>query len=179
MINKALQVLALAGICGAGVVTGAAFAQAGGVGEDEPASGASASADEEVIVRGRLQRSGLRARIELAENAFYDRFNAINSDDEFDIVCRQVVELGSRIPKRVCEPNFVRAASERIGKDTLMSMQGGAYAGNTQAAAGEAHYKRLLIEQEIRKLAKEDAVLLQRLMRLAALQESYATYNDE
>ena len=49
----------------------------------------------------------LRVEIERLEVAVYERFNALNSDDEFDIHCLKQAPTGSNIPLRTCAPNFV------------------------------------------------------------------------
>src|SRR5688572_4807180 len=64
---------------------------------------------EEVIVPGRTPEN-LRVEIERIETAVYERFNALSSNDEFDIHCLIQAPTGSNIPLRTCAPNFVRRA---------------------------------------------------------------------
>src|SRR5690606_10342422 len=116
-------------------------------------------------------------QIEMAEEAFYSRFNDINSDDEFDIHCRKVVELGSRIPRRRCEPNFWRAVHTEFAQDTVIGLQGGV-AGDPQAALARGFYMRLELEKEMRELASTDAGLREALARLATLQQAYSSQRD-
>src|SRR5690606_10624730 len=79
----------------------------------EAASQQAESADvEELIVPGRTPRS-LRVEIERLEASVYERFNALNSDDEFDIHCFEQAPTGSNIPLRTCAPNFVIQAESR------------------------------------------------------------------
>src|SRR5690606_37904381 len=130
--------------------------------------------DEEVVVRGQLRQGALRMQIQRAEDEFYGRFNDINSHDDFDIHCHNVVELGSRIPRRRCEPNFWRDAQGEFARDTVISLQGG-YAGDPQAAIAAGFYKHLELEKEMRELAAADAGLREALARLATLQQAYAS----
>lgn len=140
---------------------------------------AASSADEEVVVKGRMSRAALRVQIELAEEAFFERFNEINSHDDFDIHCKREVQLGSRIPKRVCRPKFWHDASARIARETLAGMQGSAFAGNTQHDIAMAHMKEQRLQEEIRELVNEDAELRDRLARVTALQEEYSTFDGD
>lgn len=128
--------------------------------------------DEEVVVRGR-SRAALRAQIRLAEDAVYERFNAINSDDEFDIVCRREVRTGTRIPQRVCQPNFWRDALADAGEETTRGLQGGVAFG-AQQFQGEALHKQRLLGEEMRRLAAEDEQLLEALARLMTLDQAMA-----
>ena len=134
--------------------------------------------DEEVVVRGQLSRGALRVQIEMAEEAFFSRFNDINSDDEFDIHCRRVVELGSRIPRRRCEPNFWRTAQADYASDTVIALQGG-FSGIPEAAIAYANHKNLQLNDEVRELAARDPELREALARLATLRQAYAAQGTD
>lgn len=145
----------------------------GGVARSQPESQTAAEptqATEEVVVRGRSLPL-LRAQIEVAEEAVYARFNEINSRDEFDIHCRDEVFIGSRIPRRICEPNFSRAAKRNIGVETVRAMQGSASL-NPSLFQAEALYKERLLEEELRELIRQDEALLAAVTRLATLKEA-------
>ena len=70
---------------------------------------------DEVIVPGRAPPN-LRLEIERLEVAVYDRFNALNSNDEYDIRCFERAPTGSNIPLRTCAPNFVIEAEARAAR---------------------------------------------------------------
>jgi hypothetical protein len=129
--------------------------------------------DDEIIVRGQT-RADLRLRIQMAEEAVYDRFNEINSNDEFDIHCRQEMLTGSNISRRVCQANFWRDAQSRAGEETVRALQG-SYSLNAQQFLAEAIYKRRLLNQEMRRLATEDPELGQALARLGTLEQAIDT----
>lgn len=126
-----------------------------------------ASFDEEVVVRGR-SRAALRLQIQIAEEAVYARFNDINSNDEFDIHCYQEVITGSKIPRRVCQPNLWRTALRRAGVEAARAMQG-SYALNGAQFQAEAMYKRSLMVDELQRLAREDEELQRAVVNLARL----------
>lgn len=139
---------------------------------DAPASAdapAPLQTDEEVIVRGRSP-AALRMQIELAEDAVFARFNEINSNDDFDIRCRQEVYTGSRVPHRVCLPNLWRDAQREAGEETVRSMQGSNAFDAAQFLA-EAKYKYRQMEEELRQLIRDDPELLESIQHLARLTE--------
>jgi hypothetical protein len=97
----------------AGVAGRTAFAQADVEGILNPQASVPA-VDDEIIIRGR-RGAELRLEIERAENAIFARFNDINSDDRFDIVCRLEPPIGSRIDRRVCSSNDWRDKAAEHG----------------------------------------------------------------
>ena len=125
---------------------------------------------DEVIVRGQTPPA-LRLEIERAENAVYERFNAINSTDDFDIRCTFETATGTRMPQRVCAPVFLRNAQATAGKDVARELQGFGSAGSEQIHAGLASYRYLQIEDEMRRLAAEDQEFLAALRRWTELRQ--------
>ena len=126
---------------------------------------------DEVIVRG---RAGPKLRIELerVENAVYERFNALNSRDELDIVCMNDAPLGSHMPVRECLPKFALTAERRAAQDILHRMQGGHFAGSTQIHFMDMEEKGQELAAEMQRLAREDEQLLRELTRLAELKQT-------
>ena len=74
---------------------------------------------EEIVVYGNKSLVQLRRELYNAEDAVFDLFNSLNSDDEFDIHCYKEAPTGSHIKKRVCKTNFLR---ELIGEATRQSL---------------------------------------------------------
>ena len=157
---KALCVIVL------GALTAPAFGQTAA-----PAPVPQVAGADEVIVRGRTG-SRLRVEIERVENAVYERFNALNNRDEFDIVCMNEAPIGSRMPVRECLPKFALEAERRPAQDTLRRMQGDAFAGNSQIHFMRIDQKGEELAAEMQRLAREDEQLLRDLTRLAELRES-------
>ncbi len=153
-------------LCCAGAVCGLAHGQQEGRADNEPTA---PTPEEEVVVRG-TSPAALRLQIRLAEEAVYERFNELNSDDEFDIHCRLDTFTGSRMLHRVCQPNFQRTAQENAGRETVIGLQGGPSFG-AQQFAGEAHLKQQALAEEMRRLAREDEELLQALTRIVRLEQ--------
>jgi hypothetical protein len=75
--------------------TGSVIAQAGELEQ--------AGAKSDVIV--------LRAETQKLEQDMYTLFNALNSSDDFDVVCDEKAVTGSKIPVWQCDAAFMRDAS--------------------------------------------------------------------
>jgi len=83
-------------------------------GEPEPAE-----TIEEIVVYGYKSIVQLHLELYKAEDAVFDLFNSLNSDDEFDIHCYKEAPTGSHIKERVCKTNYFR---ELIGEATRHSL---------------------------------------------------------
>lgn len=73
----------------------------------------------EIIVNPTLTRQRLRQLEVEVENSFFERFNELNLEDEYDILCYRIKPIGSHISKRVCEPNFVYAARSENASEVM------------------------------------------------------------
>jgi hypothetical protein len=126
---------------------------------------------DEVVVSGR-QLENLRIEIERLEADVYERFNALNSNDEFDIRCFKQAPTGSNIPLRTCAPNFViRAESDAAGK---MLTDGRNRAGNNNNPSEHAmrmEEKGRELTAEMQRVARGDERLLRDLVRLDELRQ--------
>jgi hypothetical protein len=137
----------------------------------EPGSPPQAAGVEEVIVPGRVPEN-LRVEIERLETSVYERFNALNSNDEFDIHCLLRAPTGSNIPLRTCAPNFVIRAESTAAKKMLHDGRGGA--GNNNNPAEQSmlmQEKSRELTAEMQRVAREDEQLLRDLVRLDELRQ--------
>lgn len=124
---------------------------------------------EEVIVPGRTPEN-LRVEIERVEEAVYDRWNALNSRDEFDIHCAMRAPTGSNIPLRTCAPNFVVRAESAAGRRMLTDGRGGAGNNNNPAEQrARIEEKGRELTAEMQRVARDDEQLLRDLVRLEEL----------
>ena len=130
-----------------------------------------AAAVDEIVVPGRAP-ANLRLEIERLEVAVYDRFNALNSSDEFDIHCLQRAPTGSNIPLRTCAPNFVIQAESRAARKMLADGRN-----NDTNNYNRAEYKQRMerksreLTEEMQRVARQDEQLLRDLARLAELRQ--------
>lgn len=130
---------------------------------------------EEIVVRGERRLSTIRADVRNARERVYDLFNSLASDDEFRITCTNHAQTGTRIPQRVCRPQFADNATGRAAYDVLMSMYWNCSSGfgapsaadlfnecmnpglsQAQAAHSEIHLKDQLLADEFRRLVREN-----------------------
>ena len=165
--------LCLAAICG----VAAQDADTSSAEEAPPA----ASAPDEVVVIGQ-SLSDLRQRIEAAEVAVFNRFNDINSNDDFDIHCRYRTKYFSHTRERVCESNSWREQDENYAESLLQTVRG-EYAPPPGTFRGEQLLMNAALGEELRRLAAEDPGLQQALADLAAarnaLTQEIATTDGE
>jgi len=64
----------------------------------------------EITVTPILQRRDIRALIVQVEEDFIQRFNELNADDDYDVICSKSAATSSHISRRTCEPNFLISA---------------------------------------------------------------------
>jgi hypothetical protein len=79
------------------------------------AQSAPAADADEVIVRGR-RLTELRFEVEQAQERAYAIFNALNSDDDFDVYCREERKYHSRATQRTCRPQFENRISAEAAR---------------------------------------------------------------
>lgn len=163
------RVLAAASLCVAAIwnVDGQ---EADTSGAEEAA--AAASAPDEVVVIGQ-SLSDLKQRVEAAEVAVFDRFNDINSNDDFDIHCRYRTRYFSHTRERVCESNSWREQDENYAESLLQTVRG-EYAPPPGTFRGQQLLMNALLGEELRRLASEDPGLKEALAELAAARAALA-----
>jgi hypothetical protein len=133
---------------------------------------ASAAAPDEIIVRGRGYAE-LRLQIRRAEQSVYDRFNAINSDDRFDVTCDSRERLGSRMHEYVCQSNSWREQDANIGAATARALRGEFGADPAQFVGEQLRMQRAL-RDEMNRLAESDPELRRAVMALGEAYQMHA-----
>ena len=152
--------------CCVAAVCGAAYGQQGAQAATNPPD-----VGDEIVVQGR-NFAVLRLEIQRAEQALYDRFNAINSRKEFDISCEYAVLTGTRIPHRVCRPDFWRTSEATAAHETVLGVQGSGFSFGAEQFVAQAFYKQSLLAAEMRRLAATDPELQQAAFRLGTLEQA-------
>ena len=123
---------------------------------------------EELIVPGRQPRN-LRVEIERLETLVYARFNALNSDDEFDIHCVERPPTGSNIPLRTCAPNFVARSESRASEDLVTGSRAAATPRDPSEYKINLEQKSRALAEDMQRVAREDEQFLRALTRLDEL----------
>lgn len=143
-------------------------------------------APEEVIVRGR-RLSELRYEVQAAREHAYDLFNALNSNDEFDVYCHNERKYHSRATRRVCRARFESDASSAAVTDyfsalrlacgatvdCMFSERAAGAISASQAALGWAGPKRDAMTQEIWRLASEHEEFAQAIIDFYEMNQRY------
>lgn len=137
-----------------------------GAASEETAPLAAGITLEEVIVYGDRTLNSLRLEVYRAEEAFYDAFNAVNSNDEFDISCKRRAQTGSRMVRRVCEARFVSDLNADFAQAWLRGEP-------LPPINPMLMYKGNLLVEEIKAVAREDPLVQQSLIRLAETQQRF------
>ncbi len=75
---------------------------------------------DEIVVMGGRPLTLLRHEVTQAEDVFYDRYNFLNEDDRYDMICKDETPIGTRIPVRVCKTRVIRDAERQATQDALM-----------------------------------------------------------
>jgi hypothetical protein len=55
------------------------------------------------------------------ENEFFALYNQLNTDHQFDMVCRNERQTGSRFDARVCQPRYLLTAKENAASERVHS----------------------------------------------------------
>ena len=159
--------------------------------QNEPAATQSAqpvqaSADEEIVIRGRRTLFALRKEVETAREHVWQVFNDLNNDDDFDISCNDSSRTGTRLRKRTCRPEYANDATRRAGRDLARRLQG-CQAGNDgcieqamQAGTADAQEQMAIIaymdgrlDDEFRRLVREHPELMMAVYEFLRKEDEY------
>jgi len=110
----------------------------------------------EIVVRPQISRAGLRDLIQKVEEDFYERFNELNIDDFYDIVCYKFLPTMTHIPERRCEPLFLMRSRNLNASETAMIL------GLKDRGARRSAF--LFTPRMLQKENKPDFVVLQDMM---------------
>jgi hypothetical protein len=119
----------------------------------------------DIVVTGESRRD-LRLRIRRAEDAFFERFNAINSDDRFDIHCRDEIVMNSNFKSRECVSNSWREGIADMGTARLQRLRDES-AVSPQLIRGEMYAMDDRLQAELQRLAAEDPELKAALLEIS------------
>jgi len=147
-------------------------------GAAEPVAGASARELDEVAVVGRKWRDLKRELIE-TEDRFYERFNLLNTREEFDIHCIRDKTTGTNVPQRLCRISFLQKAEAVEAREFTDGLTlGTAPVGvHTPLATLEPLWQQRREEyrRTARALLEKDPELMALATRLGRLREQYQT----
>jgi hypothetical protein len=147
------------------------------------------SSDEVIVTGKRLAK--LRLEVQTARERAYDVFNEINSDNDFDVHCHNETRVFSHVKRRTCRAQFETRISNGAGKEYLDGLllscrgpegvtqacmfSGVAERGVSRAQAVESPLqgKSQQLNQEIMRLANEDARFAQAILDFYTVSQKY------
>jgi hypothetical protein len=131
---------------------------------------------DEITVMGARSLLSLRHELTLAEDNFFDKYNMLNEDDRYDIICKDEVHVGSRIPVRECISRVIRESRIEATQNSISL--GSGPVGGTPWGREEAKHSRAL-QENLRTLAMQDKGLQDALMEYDALRRKYEEEHAE
>lgn len=135
---------------------------------------------EQVEVIGKSLRKLKREAIR-AEDRFFERFNSLNTKDDFDIHCRMDKATGSNVPQRQCRIQFLVDAGAMDARDFLMGLGNGGPGVNAPLAGLQPLWlqRREEYRQTARALLEKDPELLALAGEWGRLREQYDRVRKE
>jgi hypothetical protein len=65
--------------------------------------------------------AAIRKEMTKTEEAYFALYNKLNTDRQYDIVCRKEAETGSTFLKRVCKPRYLENAQQAAAAERMQS----------------------------------------------------------
>ena len=109
------------------MLAAALFLSASAQAQQEELAGEQSTAEKpyEIIITPTVSRANLRSLISDVEEDFYEKFNEINVDDDYDIFCYKQKPTMSHISRRICEPLFMYKARGDMASEVTFFLSSG------------------------------------------------------
>ena len=125
---------------------------------------------EEIVVVAPRPVFRIRYEIVKADEALFDKFNALNDDREFNVRCKWQTTGISRLRQHVCQPSFARRINEnewrRNGDELFLSPQ-------LNVPRGELRRKYREFRARMVELAEADPELQELIFKRAHLEREH------
>jgi hypothetical protein len=126
---------------------------------------------DEVVVTGKLDSlAGIRQAMKAAERRFYERYNELNKDWRYDIICRREAPTGSRLAIDTCQAQIVADTSADQAR-AFVTGTAGTVPVTPQSVLRNAGAAEM--RQRTLVLLKSDPELLRDLLEHARLDQMY------
>ncbi len=127
---------------------------------------------DEVTVVERKSVSLLRFELAKADDRVFSLYNALNSNDSLDMICKKETRIGSQIKYRVCKSSYHRQIESESGSEFL---EGGDISTSARAPAG--HYDK--VRSNMARLMAEHSELLRAVHRRAILRKKISDQKEK
>jgi len=135
---------------------------------------ASERVPEEIIVYGETNVIILRNALNLAQESFFDMYNTLNSDDDFDVECKKRQQsISQRARTHRCMPVFALKYAAQAGSG-FHSAMANAFGGAASSGAANLEYQARVKAREkemwaeIAELAKTNSQFREEIKKLMA-----------
>ncbi len=78
--------------------------------------------DEIVVESTRARLNKMLQEMVQLEDRFFDRYNELNTNDDFDMHCFSEARVGTRLNRRYCRAEYMSKALETEGRDYLRAL---------------------------------------------------------
>jgi len=96
---------------------------------------------EEIVVYGKTNIINLRNKLDLAQESFFDMYNSLNSDDDFDVECKKrQTSISQRGKQHRCMPVFALKFSAQASSGFHNAM-GNSFGGVASSGAANLEYE--------------------------------------
>lgn len=130
---------------------------------------------DEITVLGTRSLRTMQRQIKRADETLFGLFNELNTDDNYDVYCRDENRVGSKIKIRVCKSNFERGVTPEEWEDAVSSDISSTF----ELPKAELRRHREAMRQEMIRLVVEHPELMKALDRRTALQQAYDLERQE
>ena len=127
---------------------------------------------EEIIVIGEKSLRSFRNQWVIAEDNFYDMYNSLNEDNEYDVICRMRSPIGSLIKKRECIPAFTVMKTAGLVKSLMFGVP---------YPSGELSIlkKKNIFHEKMKTITEANPILLETLIELSNAKNKYQEVRKE
>lgn len=122
---------------------------------------------EEITSYGDRSLLSFRYEMEAAENKYYDSYNILNDDDEFDVICKHGVPTASHIKRRSCKGRFEWESMTDLDKERIR------YGLLPTDHSAEILRKKGMVLDKMEKLAEENPDFRESLFELTRISQEY------
>lgn len=129
---------------------------------------------EEITSFGQKSLLTFRHEMEVAEIKYYDLYNTLNDEDEYDVICKDEVPTASRIKRRACKGRFEWEPIGSLEMNRLIGSQ--KIPQHTQV---DIPRKRRTVLDKMEKLAEENPELREALFDLTRISMEFAVEKNK
>jgi len=127
---------------------------------------------DEVVVMSPRSLTTLRRELIAAEDDMYAIFNSLNTDDDYDIICKKEARVGSQFRYRVCKTKIQVDKASEAAKD-FHDERGPQGINLNMQKHGD------ILREKMRALAAENPQFLDALRKRRALQQEYELRQEQ